>query len=286
MPSPAPISSLSIFGKRVERLFYFGIVLLLLSFFELYFVSASIYGGKENPKNIERFIARFEPNIDKLWVLFSNPIPSSKEAITASQREIRVNATRKLLGLPSQINETKKTETYSDALNEVVRSAAREAELSQETVGQLVDVNKSPDALFADMRQKQQELLKKPVTVWGIEAPSTVPLLYGNAKYQIPISFIANALLCALAPLLIGWLGSLLMTRQRELLVLRELKDYRLAFPHVLNILPVIIYSIPAFNAARAISGKRAKQQGQGRFYNRIFIAFFDRSYCSFSPYQ
>jgi len=82
-------------------------------------------------------------------------------------------------------------------------------------------------------------LERKPTAVWGIETPRLLNIQYAGGDYKFPLTFLSTLLAIALAPLIIGWLGAIYMTRQRELLLISDLDDYKAAFPHVLNFLPV-----------------------------------------------
>ena len=57
-------------GRRVERLLYFGSLLLLACFFELYFVSAAVYTRSESPEGVAELISRFESNSERLKTLY------------------------------------------------------------------------------------------------------------------------------------------------------------------------------------------------------------------------
>jgi uncharacterized membrane protein (DUF485 family) len=137
------------------------------------------------------------------------------------------------------------------------RPSAIEAEL---------DASIPPEKLIATLREKGKLLAAKPVSVWGIETPTSLPFQYGSARYQVPTSFVANALLVALTLTLLGWLGALYMTRQRELLIIRNLTDYRMAFPHVLNVLPAIPES---FEEVRENRFRNVRKKQRDRAVNR-----------------
>ncbi len=261
----APVG-LSELGRRIERLLYFGSLLLVVCFFELYFVSATVVDRVETPEAIALVISKFEANKGRLQALYD----ASKVLVTAAKidRSASFAETRRLLGLPeppAKIENSDVVETYAEAIAELLSSSRRPG-ANDDGIKRLIDVKVAPDEIQRRLVQRYQELQKMPVSIWGIETPLVVPVQYGAAQYQIPTSFIAKALLVALAPVLIGWFGSLYVTRQRELLFLRDLRDFKHAFPHVLNILPIVSTRLLPTSFRR----KEVKTQQFNQSVNRI----------------
>lgn len=266
-------STLNTLGKRVERLLYFGSALLFLCFIELYFISATVNANSENSTNLQQFIVKFESRLSELQSSFQEPKIANKELQSDSQLSKRIAENRKLLGLGVAEATAKNVNNYPDLLREVVESASLISKLPDDTIRQLIDVNKPPEVLLNSMRERLKKRKDMPVNIWGIETPLAVTFQYGSVQYQIPISFIAKTLLIALVPLLIGWLGSLYMTRQRELFNLRGLQDFKDAFPHIINILPIIVSSVPVFNSLRINNRKSLKKELKSNSINRIFYS-------------
>lgn len=252
-------------GKRVERLLYFGALLLLACFLELYFVTAAVYVRTENPADIGRLIDRLREKRDELDTLFKNP--PRKLAVPSTAEEKRIAALRKSLGLPPKQEEPVPSEerSFRQALENLVNPlSGAEQRISSETRGIVRNWEKSPDSLIVELEARKQQLRSIPVSIWGIESPLIVPVQYGGAQYQVPASFLAISLFFALAPLVVGWLASLHLTRQRELLIVRGLHDYRHAFPHVLNALPVDFEGMEVYQ--RLQHGNRKALAVQQRF--------------------
>lgn len=254
----AAAKSLPELGKRIERLFYFGSLLLLLCCLDLYFVSVADYVEKENPEGIEVLISLISKDSEQLTRLFRNP-PKPRQ--TNDDETARVNELRNKLGMPPQ-KETKDAdpkaeENYSAFLARLTEEASKGARLSYETREVAQNASKSPQQIIVELEERKQTLAKRSVKIWGVESPLTLPLQYGGARYQVPASFIAKCLLFALVPLFIGWLASLYLTRQRELLIVRRLKYFGHAFPHVLNIFSVDLRFSEDIEASLNLRNKR-----------------------------
>jgi hypothetical protein len=256
--SESLLKALPDLGRRVERLLYFGSLLVLLCFLELYFVSAAMYVGAENPEDISELIAVVDKDLPRLERLFNKkPITAPTAAETA--RQASVAAMRKRLGLPPEEKAIEdKEESYADALRRLILQLPRSGyKLSDGTRKLVQDPTVSPKQIIDGLLKQRQQLLGQPATIWGIQTPLILPMQYGGAQYQVPAAFIANALIFALIPLVIGWLVSLHMTREKELLIMRGLPDYRYTFPHVLNIFPADF----DFNVRASGSKEKSRKQ-------------------------
>lgn len=236
--------SLSDLGKRIERLFYFGSLIFLVGCINVYFVDLAKYVERENSDDIKMLISTMEKNFDNLKELFENP--PKKEFVVNVLEDEKNSEVRQNLGLPpkekEQILENKKDVlTYQDLLEKITDEIKYKARLSKDSLVIIQDSSKSPQEIMISLNSRRQQLEKRPVTIWGVESPLILPLQYGGARYQIPASFIAKSLSFALFPLFLGWLGSLYLTRHRELLLIRKIKFHGNAFPHILNIFSVAI---------------------------------------------
>lgn len=261
---------LSDLGRRIERLMYFGALLLVACALQVYMVATVDYIRTDNPAAFSVLadqMAESQSRLQDLFAVAAAP-PAPKEADVSSE----IAATRRALGLPpkTQPEEPGHTETYSAALDRLVRDTAAKTGMRPNVLSDVLDSKKPPLELVKKLRERQKELEKRPVVVWGIEAPITLPFQYGAAQYQVPNWVFANLLFVALIPLIIGWLGSVHFTRQRELFIIRGLSDYKSAFPHVLNILPIVPMSIRSVSDARLVN---IKSKNRGRVFNRVFYS-------------
>jgi hypothetical protein len=210
---------------------------LLLCCLDLYFVSASLYVRTERPADLDELAQAITRASDELDRKLHPPV---KPSTAADEHARDVARTRKELGLPpATVPVEPKGESYEDALKRVTKSVSGASRLSSETLKLAFDSTKTPSQIVRALAAREKEIENRPVTVWGVTTPVVVPMTYGGATYQLSATFVASSLLLALTPLVIGWLTALYITRQRELLVLAQLRDFSLAFPHVLNILPV-----------------------------------------------
>jgi len=239
------MNSYSELGRRIERLFYFGAVLVLLCLALVYFVSTATYMSSRNPSGFAILEKNLVGNSESLKNLFDHPVVGWKHPSRDEMRDVQ--ATRAKLGLPMETFSENPTNvvTYRDELNSVLKRSAAESGMSIDALSSGITGSMSPDQIIAAVRSTQKTLSETPAKIWGIETPLIVPLEYGAARYAIPASVIANSLLIAMAPLIIWWLGSFQLTRQRELILIRESESHRYLFPHILNLLPIKYMGMP-----------------------------------------
>ena len=228
------------------------------------------YIGTDNPAGFSVLADKIERNQDKLQEMFDTVMAPLRPTLAIESSGVQV--TRKLLGLPPEVRPTEPvpTETYSSALGRLVLETASQTGMRQTVLSASVDNKRPPSDLVQALRNRQKELEKRPVVVWGIEAPVTLPFQYGAAEYQVPNWVFANLLFIALIPLCIGWFGSVYFTRQRELFLIRNLTDYKAAFPHILNILPVTPISLAYVEEARLVN---IKAKNRSRAFSRVFYS-------------
>jgi hypothetical protein len=234
-------STLQLLGRRVERLLYSGVVLLIACFGLLYLIKASEFFESGAAPLAAQLIQAIESDRAHLDALFSEIAKVPPTDARADQREAVIARTRRQLGLPlaEPGRRADAREAYREALATVAITASVHAGASTEKLPDL-EASKSPKQLLTELRKEQDELKKKPTTIWGIETPSSLPIHYAGMEYRVPPMLLASALAAAMYLLAVGWLGSLHITRQRELSAIAALTDYRLAFPHILNLLPVV----------------------------------------------
>ncbi|MBN9134167.1 MAG: hypothetical protein J0H48_12525 [Nitrosospira multiformis] len=243
------IDALFFLGRRVERLFLGGILLVVLCFVEAYLTTANKQFLEDHSvSTIAGLLKRLESEESRLADLFqakselnTSPVPNNAKT---RQKEITVDQTRKLLGLPprpfpNSPEVSPKITTYKEALEQIVNELGEKHLAHRLDFARYVDSTKQPNELILSLRQQLKTLEDAPTTVWGIQTPRILQVQYAGLDYKFPFGFLSSAVAIALAPLIVGWLGALYMTRQRELVMIANLEDYKLAFPHVLNALPV-----------------------------------------------
>jgi hypothetical protein len=279
-------SALYILGRRIERLLFAGILILVACFVEVYFATASARFAADKPsESVQRLVSEIEKDEERLNRLFTSkpkPPPVSKPSSSGrlTEQERNVLETRNRLGLPPPEPEPPPVErkarltdeTYAGRIRDIINKAAIDTGTNPEDISKLVDLKKSPRDIAVALRERLATAAKKPVEVWGIETPRLLEVQYGGLQYKIPASFVATVLAAALAPLLIGWLGSLYITRQRELLIIARLEDYKIAFPHILNLIPVVFENV---NKRLGIEEGKRKTIRITRTLNRILLLLF-----------
>jgi hypothetical protein len=271
--------TLHFLGRRVERLIFGGIFLVIVCFVETYLTTANRQLAEDrSTSTITALLNRLTSDEPHLTILFQSKIESPKSIASTLSKSLEkdslVNETRKKLGLPPSAT-PKQSEslpiprTYRETLDDIVSDLAKNPFVQQEELAKYADYTKSPLEIIQTLQKQRDILDKKPTSVWGIETPRLLQLQYAGLDYKFPFGFVSSMLAIALAPLIAGWLGALHVTRQRELMLVSNIDDYKLAFPHILNLLAV------NFRVIEAISKKPVsiKSRATNRKINRISLS-------------
>ena len=253
MASSPDTRALSLLGRRVERLIFGGILLVVLCFVETYLTTANKQFSEDRSLDtVKSLLKLLETDETRLTNLFQNKLDDTLNATSLNNvldREKEVNETRKMLGLPpappSKPSERPpEPRTYRGALENIITELDKNPFTQRAEVMKYVDPTKSPKELIQTLRDQLKAKEEAPATVWGIQTPRLFQLQYAGLDYKFPFGFVSSILEIALAPLIIGWFGALYATRQRELMLIAVIDDYKLAFPHILSFFPVIFQSI------------------------------------------
>lgn len=281
--SDAKNAMLSTLGRRMERLLFSGVLIIGACFVHVFFALASERFSMETPaQGLERLITEIETEEARLNELYRNRSPSPAPAVTFrpnTSRERLIAETRKNLGLPPEKVEpppkttSPRIETYQDRLRDLINKAAIASRANPDALAKSVDVTKAPKDNLVSLREILAAEARKPVQVWGIEMPRLLQVQYGGMEYKIPATFIATATQFALGPLVLAWLCSIYATRQRELVLVNSLDDFKHLFPHVLNYFPVIFYDIADRQGNRKLLDNKFLRAGN-RFLIGVFRCF------------
>jgi hypothetical protein len=268
---------LFILGRRMERLFLLGVVLIVLVFVEMYVTTAAKQISEDRSlAAISTLLDRITSEQQSLTLIFQakpiKPLPAAprtraqlKPEITpqTSERSQLAAETRKALGLPEPPPPRPRPErlkpdmstsasgsaarslspaaplTYAESLNKIVGEIVVETKVPPEDLAKFNDPNRTPSELIAMLQKQKDAMESRPTAVWGIQTPRLLQVQYAGLDYKIPFLPLSVTLAVALLPMMVGWIGAFYMTRQRELIYIADLQDYKLAFPHILNSLPV-----------------------------------------------
>ncbi|MBT3068898.1 hypothetical protein [Rhodoferax sp. U11-2br] len=222
-------------GLRIERLLYLAFFLVLLCCLEIYLVAAAAYFSASDTQSLDVVIEAVEKDRTELRRLFEL---QSRPIIPDTAREQRTAAMRQKLGLPPAERKNAAEETYKQRLENLLISLPRLWDL-QAQLSEVFDLKNSPEEILAKLRSVRASKIPDKGTILGIETPRLLVLQYGSADFRLSAQPLATGLLIALYPLCVVWIGSFYITRQRELLAMRQLADYKETFPHVLNFLVV-----------------------------------------------
>lgn len=227
MASLPDTRTLYFLGRRVERLIFGGILLAALSFADAYLTTANRQFVEDYSTGaVTNLLDRLELEKPSLSFLFQaiteSPTPLTSRLSELTENQKLINETRKKLGLPpsSPPKPSKplpKPQTYREALDNIVSELGKNHIDQRKELEKYIDPTKSPEDLIQVLHKQLKLLENKPSTVWGIETPRLLQLQYGGMDYKFPFGFVSSMLAIALAPLIVGWLGALYTTRQREL---------------------------------------------------------------------
>lgn len=266
--------SLYFLGRRLERLFLVGVLLVVLSFFSVLLTTASKQLTSDNVLDsvvaLQDSIAKNKEHLTELFD-HRNDAPPRTVAPQTLERLKELSQTRRQLGLPDQPppgppqpSLPKPQEKYFDALNKLVQDAISHSKLrDSDLISKLLDSNASPENLEKMLATRRESIESKPASFWGIETPRTLRLQYADQSYIVPYLVMSILVVASQAFLILGWLTAVYMTRQRELVTIVNLRDYKQAFPHILNVLPV--------DLSRFITRKKRGMKTDFRPY-RIFL--------------
>jgi hypothetical protein len=242
--------SLFFLGRRLERLFLGGVLLVVLSFLSVLFTTVNKQLKEDSTAAsvalLEERIIHDKEHLTELFQHRNDPAPRAIAAPTP-ERIRALSETRKKLGLPelaptppAQPPLPESKERYADVLGKLVQDVIRKTKAADlPLILKLEDLTVSPDDLLKKVTDQRVLLEAKPASFWGIETPRALRLTYADQNYIVPYGVISILILIPLPILILGWLAAVYMTRQRELIIIAELRDYKQAFPHILNFLPV-----------------------------------------------
>ncbi len=223
-------------GLRIERLLYLGFFLLLVCALQVYLTTVAVHFGAKETRALESLIEVLEKNAPGLQDLYET---GKAPSIPNSEKEQRVEAMRKSLGLePARKSNIPDAPNYASKLQDLLMSLPDWSSLKGQLDGVLTS-DKDPKTLIAALKELQKSETPEKGTVLGIETPRQLTLQYGSADFRFSALPLAIGLLVALYPLVFVWLGSFYITRQRELVAIRRARDYKDAFPHILNFVAV-----------------------------------------------
>jgi hypothetical protein len=272
--------SLYFLGRRLERLFLGGVLLVVLSFLSVLLTTASKQLTNDKAlagvTALEESIAKDKDHLTELFQHRNDPPPRSVAPETP-ERLKALSATRKQLGLPdpppipAQPSLPEPKEKYTDVISKLVLDCIKQSKVTDsDLISKLLDFNSSPEELQKTLAVRREALENKPTSFWGIETPRTLRLRYADQSYTASYDVISILIMIPLAFLILGWLTAVYMTRQRELITIAELRDYKQAFPHILNFLPVDFARV--FPIKRKIPKRSHKQNQVALCIVRAFV--------------
>lgn len=201
------IRPLWLIGRRIERLLMGGAALVVLAFLTFFLASAARHYAEDHvSQGIESLALLIEGDAEVLQRFHE----------LETQR-------RKLAG---KKKDAPAENFYAKALEDKVTRAAALSGVDAGALRGLVSVSQPPAELVRALRERKKSLDERPATVAGVMVPSS------SLGTRLPAAFLANALIVALAPLMILWLSALRATRRLEK---AAMDGDSVPYPHALN---------------------------------------------------
>ena len=220
-------------GKRIERLLYLSIFIMAVCWGFNYFAQTVLYTQKLNPNGYDALINGLDKNIDYLNGLFSN----KDEVLDDPLELMRLNKVREKLGLERKKSKKPvKRMSYENQLSIIAQDAVRVSGINYDVLMGQIDSRISPSDNIKKLQEQRSKINDMSINVWGIESPSKLLLSYGDSKYKVTNNLVTTILLYLTPLLIIVWLSSFYMTRNREASLIRDVSDYRITYPHILNL--------------------------------------------------
>lgn len=145
-----------------------------------------------------------------------------------------IKKTRKLLGLEPRDGIDGAKRIYIDAYTKIVYEyLIHDADLM--TI--FSENNKAPIEDVIELAKSTiNETESGSVKILDIDTPILVPFSFGDMKSKISLYRIESVCLIFMPALLVIWLGSIAVTRSRELELIKKTSDITSTYPHIMNI--------------------------------------------------
>lgn len=283
-------------GKRVERIIYSSVFVIIVSF-AFYSLSVSIlkdsnklnldtyqslvdelnldypyYKQAENLRGALRaYVARknqedfskvkSKPLLDAEDIKLQEendvrsslglPVFSSKETLrinnnyaileVENEKNLKqANFIRKRFGLPETVSERLALKTYDEMKSKLLQRFIFVDQAASIEFSNTILNSGDFDNLFSALKRKLGELSQNKIKVLNIEAPLQFPLSLGEMKSNISLYNVSRMGMTVYPVFLIFWIGSLCMTRSREIFFLIQCGKVMRSYPHVLNLFSVL----------------------------------------------
>lgn len=213
--------SLSMLGRRYERLLFFAAPLSLGAAVTLFVVFAT---GTQNERRTARcyekaaaFLEARQQVADAAWERFVVAKKSNLARITYTHEVSRL-----------LIDVELGSDCYRPLIEEVEQRA-----------------KDGPKQLVLGLRQDAAKLFATPIKFSGVEMPERATIGVMGTAISMELTLFASLLQVVLAPLMLLWLGSLYNTRYRETLLIERASIVTEVFPHLINVYPAVRYPEP-----------------------------------------
>lgn len=149
---------------------------------------------------------------------------------------IDINELRSKLHIEKANNDESASETFQTLIGRLVlRHASKDYELRSYLIKEFKE---NPDLKsFSSMLAKDSaEIGNIKIRIFDVEAPMQFPFSLGEMKSNISLYNVQKMGMAIYPVFLVFWLGSLCMTRNREIYFLLKTKMVPYTYPHILNI--------------------------------------------------
>jgi len=270
-------------GKRVERLLYSSVIIIIASFL-FYYLSEAISSDKNSLKktlllNFIEVINRNQKSLELAKDLQESYDRFQKENKNKTEKQLReekekerieivklnkarlklgmaeinvdkridekpspytelninnINSVRNKLNLTEHVSIEGAKDVYNEAYRLMVRKIFyNDNDLQKEFIKKEQSAIKD---LIDSAKIKINELDKGSVKVFDVDTPLQIPFSLGDLKSNLSLYNIETVGMIFMPVLLVIWLGSISMTRAREIYYIKKSKRISETYPHILNL--------------------------------------------------
>jgi hypothetical protein len=279
-------ASLLTLGKRTERLLFSGLVLTGLCFAEVCFTLVMVqFEQNKSQAAVREFGKRIQNEtvyLNALYTLHGASTATPPSPIKSAGKTADTASLRESLGLPrdeaplfsgsSDSNDgqpSKEPASYAQALDGIADDVTKQEGNEAAVLQPFKDPKLGPGDILAKTKASEQREEKEPIEMLGIRAPHSIEVEYGGSSFQFQYGVISTILLALIGPLICGWMTSLYMTRQREMIEISRAATLTTVFPHIMNFVPFMRERL----LTRPLTPEQMKGQASLLAFLRVIIA-------------
>ncbi len=281
-------SSLLFFlGRRVERLIFCGVLVIVLWLIQAYLTAANKHILIENPQfTINALLKEIEIHKELLDLIFEveqsqDNYENFRERIEKAKDQFnnQINEMYSDFSIlnPWYIDKAEilipkdKKFSYKELLKKIEFSLVGHPNYDWKLASNYISYYYSPDELINNLKKIVKAKDNPSMTFGGIEIPRSLQFHYANQRIELSFQLITSLSTIAVSVLSIGWLFTFQITRGRELSLIYNLDNLNLTFPHLLNFYNM---NLENYSRPRVTKTKLIKAQNFYKIYVSLYRIF------------